>query len=463
VENEIKRSMERAMRAYTEDCAAKVTGSDFAVLSEIAAVIMETKHTGTRIFTVGNGGSAATASHVCNDLIKGCRVHNRRGFDAECLADSLPVVTCLSNDFSYEDVFRVQLETKAKAGDVLLAFSGSGDSENVVRAARTANAMGLTTCGFLGRDGGRLKPLCRLFVIAPTDSMEQLEDMHLVYTHALVSAIRAQLADLWDAEIVTPCYGRVFHTALFDFDGTVSLIRQGWQEIMIPYFIEVLRKVSDGEPEEETERIVRDFVDLLTGKQTIFQCMRLDEEVVSRGGAHVDPLVYKREYLRRLEEHIRERKAGLANGAISPEECLVPGCRKLVEALRERGIRCYLASGTDEADVLREARLLGIDGLFEGGIHGARDEMLECSKELVIRSLLRDEGVKPEELLSFGDGYVEIELVKSVGGYAVGVATEEARKKGVNEWKRSRLLSAGAGMIIPDFSNVPALLNILGV
>lgn len=252
-------------------------------------------------------------------------------------------------------------------------------------------------------------------------------------------------------EIIRPFQGFDIRYALFDFDGTISLIREGWQEIMIPYFIEVLRQTGFDESEQEVRACVQDFVDTLTGKQTIFQCIRLDEEVAKRGGPARDPLEYKKEYLRRLDERILSRKQALAEGAARPQDYLVPGVRHFIDLLQSDGIRCYLASGTDEPDVLYEAHLLGLDGLFEGGIHGAHDAVMTCSKELVIRDMLEKEKISPNQLVSFGDGYVEVELVEQLGGLAVGVATNEETRCGVNAWKRRRLIAAGAHAIIPDF------------
>ncbi len=248
--------------------------------------------------------------------------------------------------------------------------------------------------------------------------------------------------------------------ALFDFDGTLSLIREGWQDIMIPYFTEVLATAAPGEDPAALRAEVRDFVDTLTGKQTIFQCICLAEALEKRGGRPLPPLEYKKEYLRRLEERIRSRKEALQRGE-NPEPYLVRGSRAFLQALGAAGIRCYLASGTDEADVQAEAALLGLSGYFAGGIHGARDEMQECSKEMVIRDMLENEGIRPAQLVSFGDGYVEVELVDKLGGFAVGVATDEQGRSGVDEWKRRRLLAAGAGAIIPDFADAGALLALL--
>ena len=452
--------MQNALQSYTAECTAAMLKTDFNALAEIAAAILETKGTERHIFTAGNGGSAATASHICNDLTKGCGVCGRSGFDAQCLNDSAAMITCLANDFCYEEIYEIMLKSKAKAGDLLIVFTGSGNSPNVVRAAEYARKAGMVVIGFLGRDGGKMKPLCDHYVIAPTDNMEQIEDLHMLYVHSLSTILQQQLKKRWDMEIVTPLVKPAFKTALFDFDGTVSLIRSGWQEIMIPYFIEVLMEVKGAdETEADIKTLVTDFVDFLTGKQTIFQCMRLNEEVVKRGGPERDPVAYKHEYLRRLEIHIKHRKEGLEQGTIEPKELVVPGAIEFVNKLKEKGIQCYLASGTDEKDVLYEAGLLGLDKVFDGHIYGAHDYMIDCSKELVIRSLIEESGLKPEELISFGDGYVEIELVAQIGGYTVGVATDEEHKCGVNDWKRNRLLHAGASMIIPDFADYDKLID----
>ena len=253
-------------------------------------------------------------------------------------------------------------------------------------------------------------------------------------------------------EVIKPWSGFDIKYALFDFDGTVSLIRQGWQDIMIPYFAEVLSETNSGESDDEILDTVREFVDTLTGKQTIFQCIRLDEEVLKRGGEHREPIVYKNEYLRRLAEKIADRKAALASGELPPEAWQVPGCADFIRKLQDRGVRCYLASGTDEEDVFYEAKLLDLDKAFEGGIHGAHADMTECSKELVIRDMLEREKIKPNELVSFGDGYVEVQLVSELGGLAIGAATDEEKRCGINQWKRNRLISAGAHAIIPDFT-----------
>lgn len=180
---------------YLENTAENLMRINIASVAQIAEIIIETNRAGGTVFTVGNGGSASTASHIANDLIKGCRVGDETGIRAVCLSDSVPVVTCLANDFSYDDIFKIQLETLAKKGDILCLFSGSGNSENVVNVAKFAKSNDITVVGFLGKDGGKVRALCDYYVLSDTDSMEKIEDAHLAIEHAIVVAIRKILED----------------------------------------------------------------------------------------------------------------------------------------------------------------------------------------------------------------------------------------------------------------------------
>lgn len=185
---------ERAVGKYLSDTAECIAQIHTAAVAEIAEVIWKTMRSGGTVFTIGNGGSAATASHMTNDLIKGCRVADSPGIRAVCLAADSAVMTCLANDFSYEDIFKLQLETLSKEGDLLCLFSGSGNSENIVRAAEFANSAGIPVVGFLGKDGGNVLRYCNYRVLAETDCMEKIEDTHLAIEHALVIALRGLIA-----------------------------------------------------------------------------------------------------------------------------------------------------------------------------------------------------------------------------------------------------------------------------
>ena len=451
------------LKQYAEQCCEGTLKTDFSAISDMADVMLRAKHNGKRIMTAGNGGSAATASHICNDLQKGARVFERTGFSATCLGDSLPVLTCLANDFSYEDIYRIQIETQAEEGDVLLAFSGSGNSENVIRAAAAARDRGVSVLGFLGRDGGKLKPLCDRYVIAPTDCMEMIEDMHMLYCHALVSLLKKKLEEEWGAETVRPARSRNFRCALFDFDGTVSLIRANWREVMLPYFTDVLEKAAPEKAREELTQRAAAIVDGLTGKQTIFQCIELDREVQLLGGEHTDPEVYKQGFLDRMEERVTMCHKGLSDGTLKKEDWLVPGVADWVRALESEGIRCYLASGTDEEHVRLEACLLGVDSLFSGGIYGAKPGQKDGVKEELLNRLIASGEIDGSALVCFGDGPSELSAAKEVQGYAVGVAFDENRPFATDMRKRELLLSAGGDMIIPDFTDPEALRKLLGI
>jgi phosphoglycolate phosphatase-like HAD superfamily hydrolase len=249
--------------------------------------------------------------------------------------------------------------------------------------------------------------------------------------------------------------------ALFDFDGTLSLIRSGWVEVMVPMMVEILLELKTGESEAELRAVVEEFVGRLTGKQTIYQMIALADEVKKRGGVPKDPLEYKKQYLARLWERIKDRVAELERGDAPPEKYLVPGSIELLESLKERGLKMYLASGTDQDYMRHEAELLGLTRFFDGGVYGALDDYKSFSKAILIQRIISSSECRGEELLGFGDGYVEIENVKQVGGVAVGVATDEPECLRINEWKRRRLAGVGADLIIPNFLERDELLRML--
>ena len=263
-------------------------------------------------------------------------------------------------------------------------------------------------------------------------------------------------------EILRDPTGRRFTSALFDFDGTISLIRQGWQEIMTGLELEILSPLAHGRSEAELAAMIADDIAVLTGKQTIFQMIRLSQCVAEFGGLPAEPIAYKREYNQRLMQRIAHRRKALAEGSAAPESLMVRGSREFVEELRLRGLKLYLTSGTDEAYVLEEARLLKMDHLFAGGIYGALEERTVDTKAAVIARLMSQERLDGRELLGVGDGFVEIENTKAVGGYAVGVASDELANDGrTDEWKRQRLIAAGADVIVPDFAHAADLAELL--
>jgi phosphoglycolate phosphatase-like HAD superfamily hydrolase len=252
-----------------------------------------------------------------------------------------------------------------------------------------------------------------------------------------------------------------FRSVLFDFDGTLSLIREGWPQVMIPMMVEVLRDTGTRESDADLTAAVEEFVMRLNGRQTIYQMIQLADEVRRRGGEPLDPLAYKRRYHDRLLERIQGRLTALESGQANPADWTVPGSHALLDALKRRGLALYLASGTDVAFVRHEARLLGLTPYFGEHVYGALDDYQNFSKQLVIDQILQEHGLHGAELLAFGDGFVEIEEVKRVGGVAVAVASDEVRRRGVNAWKRERLVRAGADLVIPEYRRHERLLRYL--
>jgi phosphoglycolate phosphatase len=253
-----------------------------------------------------------------------------------------------------------------------------------------------------------------------------------------------------------------FRHVLFDFDGTLSLIREGWPEVMVAMMTEEILATGTEETPEQIRRHCFEFVMRLNGKQTIYQMIRLAEEIRARGGRPGDPLTYKQKYHDRLMKKIKHRRNSLRSGRAKPEDFLVAGAFAMLSALRDMGLPMYLASGTDQKYVVEEAELLGLIPYFGDHVYGAVDDYKKYSKKMVIKRILHDNRVDGLALLGFGDGYVEILNIKSSGGVAVAVASDEAGRSGrPDAWKRDRLVGVGADLVIPDFREKDALLGCL--
>src|SRR5688572_24979593 len=247
---------------------------------------------------------------------------------------------------------------------------------------------------------------------------------------------------------------------LFDFDGTLSLIREGWPVVMLGMFVEMLPGRA-GDSADAVRQMLFDDMMKLNGKQTIYQMIQFAERVKERGGTPQEPLWYKHEYLRRLNQKIEDGLVGLKNGTIAAEKYLLFGSTALLEDLQRRGMKLYLASGTDEQFVKAEAELLGMTKYFGEHIYGAKDDYKSFSKKMVIDRLLNENGIDGRKLLAFGDGYVEIQNTKEVCGMAVAVASDEACNGSgrIDDWKRNRLVGVGADVVIPDYRDAGPLLR----
>ena len=249
---------------------------------------------------------------------------------------------------------------------------------------------------------------------------------------------------------------------IFDFDGTVSTLRCGWEEVMKPLMLEM---ISGGKPYGEAlVQEVETYISESTGIQTIHQMKWLANTVQERGNhpdAPTDPWWYKGEYNRRLMENVQNRIESVTSGTTAPNTYLIKGSSRFLKALCDQGVKLYAASGTDHPDVCREAAVLGLDKYFTL-IAGAPLGEENCSKEKVIAQLLEQEKLCGDEVAVIGDGKVEIRLGSEAGMRTIGLATNE-REGGVDAVKRERLIRAGADIIAGDFSECDALLEFLGL
>ncbi len=250
---------------------------------------------------------------------------------------------------------------------------------------------------------------------------------------------------------------------LFDFDGTISTLRCGWEGVMKPLMLEM---ISGGKGYDAAfEKEVDAYIDESTGIQTIHQMKWLAETVQIKGmnpGAPIDPWWYKGEYNRRLMETVSARVQSLKEGRAAREMYLIEGSEAFLKTLYEKGIRLYVASGTDHPDVMNEAAALGLEKYFTK-IAGAPLNSENCSKEKVIADLMEKEGLNGEQFAVIGDGKVEIRLGNEVGARTIGIASDEEKLHGVNPVKYERLMKAGADIIVGDFNELDKLLGFLGL
>ena len=257
--------------------------------------------------------------------------------------------------------------------------------------------------------------------------------------------------------------------AVFDNDGTISTLRQGWEQVMAPVMIKAILgdryETADEAQYQKVRCHVLDYIDKSTGVQTLVQMEALVEMVCEFGFVPRDKILdrfgYKRIYNDALMEMVGERIARLKRGQLDARDFTIKGSIEFVKALRERGVTLYLASGTDHADVVAESGALGYADLFNGGIYGAAGDITDCSKKMVIDRTMSENRLRGPELAVFGDGPVELRESRKRDGLAIGIASDEVRRHSLNPDKRARLIKAGAHLIIPDFSQPRELLKLL--
>src|SRR4051794_2732685 len=253
-----------------------------------------------------------------------------------------------------------------------------------------------------------------------------------------------------------------FRCAVFDFDGTLSLLRGDWQGLMVPMMVDALAATASGESREQLTAIVEEFVTRLTGQPTMQQMLALCDEVEKRGKPRPDPHVYFQRYMDMLLSRTEGRIHDVKSGRATTDQMLVPGARPLADRLHAAGWLLVIASGTELSDVQRESGVLKIDHYFGNRIFGPINNNPQFAKERVLRQLMSEHDLRGDQIASIGDGPAEMLAIKAVGGLAIGVASDEVHQDGRNNHlKREHLLRSGADVIIPDYrelDSVPRLL-----
>jgi len=256
---------------------------------------------------------------------------------------------------------------------------------------------------------------------------------------------------------------RPIRAVLFDFDGTISTLRSGWEEVMRSMMLEMI--AGDAPVTDALKSEVDAYIDASTGIQTIFQMQWLCQYIKAHGTKKdmpEDPWWYKDIYNERLMQVVDERKVALADNTAQREQFLIAGSDTLLETFRQKGLELYVASGTDDEDVTTEVGILGLKDYFSR-IAGAGYRSMQCSKEMTLRDLLKKSGFDGEELLVMGDGKVEIALGREIGAWTIGTATDEYKRCGLNPAKRVRLENAGAHVIIGDYLNTEEITRWMGI
>ena len=186
-------SLNEHFSSYFEKVSETLGKIDIPAVSKFIDIIYECYNSGNTIYIFGNGGSAATASHVAGDFMKGISFGLEKRFKVICLNDNIPSLTAISNDLTYDEVFYEQLKTFLKKDDVVIGISGSGNSANVIKALNYAKELGSAVVGFCGYRGGKLKELADILILAPVSDMEITEDIHTIIFHAIKQIINKKL------------------------------------------------------------------------------------------------------------------------------------------------------------------------------------------------------------------------------------------------------------------------------
>jgi phosphoglycolate phosphatase-like HAD superfamily hydrolase len=247
--------------------------------------------------------------------------------------------------------------------------------------------------------------------------------------------------------------------AMFDFDGTVGLLRAGWHDVLVSFHTHVLKDTPKGKnmDEKSISNLIKKYIETNIGKPPVYQSYSLVETVIELDGKPLAAEEYNAIYSQRLSALCEPRRESLRKGIANPNDFIVVGIVRMLAMLRSRNIKIYMASGTEENYIKEDVKLLRIDNFFDGGVYGSQPDPTAFSKKTMVEKILNENKIDNCELLGIGDGATEIKAVQEVGGFNIGVASDENGKPIIDSWKRRQLITAGADWIIPNYSDVNQL------
>jgi rfaE bifunctional protein kinase chain/domain len=351
---------------------------------------------------------------------------------------------------------------------------GAGDSYLAGAAAALAAGYPLDAAAELGTfvAGVTVQKLFQTGTASPEEILQIGTDPDYTWSPDIAEDIRqAEYLENTEVEIINkwPEQPAIKH-AVFDNDGTVSTLREGWEKIMAPVMVKAIfgEKYSDADETlyRKVKSRVDEFIDKTTGIQTLMQ-MKILLGIIREFGFVPDDQIldefgYKEIYNKELMKMVNEREKKLMSGELMVDDLTIKNAVPFLKRLYDSGVKLYLTSGTDEADVKHEAAVLGYDYLFDGRIHGAVGDVNKEAKKIVLDRILDSIGKSEAgHIVTFGDGPVEIRETHKRGGITVGIASNELRRYGLNEAKRTRLIKAGADIVVPDFSQADRVLDLL--
>jgi rfaE bifunctional protein kinase chain/domain len=341
---------------------------------------------------------------------------------------------------------------------------GAGDTFVSALAAIIATGSNISAAAFVANLAAAVtaQKLFQTGTASPTEVLGIGTVADYVYRPELAASPRhARHLDQSELEVISEIPpGLHIRHAIFDHDGTISTLRESWEQIMEPMMLHAILGEKFGSADGSLFHRVRaralDFIDKTTGIQTIeqmqglvelvkeFECVPAERILVAAG--------YKEIFNKDLKAMVNRRLDKLAAGELIVDDFTIKGAVPFLKALSGAGVKLYLASGTDDADAKEEAARLGYAGYFTGGIFGSVGDVTRDAKKVVLERIMAELGGAFEQLATFGDGPVEMRETVKHRSYAVGVASDEIRRFGMNLRKRTRLIRAGAMAVVPDFS-----------